>query len=76
LHWAHGLSAAVPEISTALSLAVIGAVLAITTVASLARARAGRLPPHEERDGVGGQPPRSPRNLHDASTLLKVFVAG
>jgi TerC family integral membrane protein len=47
LHWAHGLSAAVPEISTALSLAVIGAVLAVTTVASLARARAG-LPPHEE----------------------------
>ena len=39
LHWAHELSAAVPEISTALSLAVIGAVLAITTAASLVRSR-------------------------------------
>jgi tellurite resistance protein TerC len=41
LHWAHGLSAAVPEISTAVSLAVIAAVLAITTVASLVQARRG-----------------------------------
>ncbi|MGH3282055.1 MAG: TerC family protein [Trebonia sp.] len=39
LHWAHGLSHAVPEISTALSLAVIGGVLAVTTVASLVKAR-------------------------------------
>jgi tellurite resistance protein TerC len=39
LHWAHGLWHAVPEISTALSLAVIGVVLAITTVASLIRSR-------------------------------------
>ena len=39
LHWAHGLSHAVPEISTGLSLAVIGGVLAITTAASLARSR-------------------------------------
>ncbi len=39
LHWAHGLSHGVPEISTALSLAVIGGVLAITTTASLIRSR-------------------------------------
>lgn len=39
LHWAHGLWHTVPEISTALSLAVIGAVLAITTAASLAKSR-------------------------------------
>jgi tellurite resistance protein TerC len=39
LHWAHGLSESVPEISTALSLAVIGAVLVLTTVASLIRSR-------------------------------------
>src|SRR5215469_2439113 len=39
LHWAHGLSHAVPEISTALSLAVIGGVLAITTAASLVKSR-------------------------------------
>jgi tellurite resistance protein TerC len=39
LHWVHGFSAEIPEISTAVSLAVIGAVLAITTVASLAMAR-------------------------------------
>jgi tellurite resistance protein TerC len=34
-HWAHGLLDAVPEIGTALSLAVVGSVLAVTTVASL-----------------------------------------
>jgi tellurite resistance protein TerC len=39
LHWAHGLSHAVPEISTALSLAVIAGVLVITTVASLIKSR-------------------------------------
>jgi tellurite resistance protein TerC len=39
LHWAHGLSHAIPEISTGLSLAVIGGVLAVTTVASLVRSR-------------------------------------
>ena len=44
LHWAHGLSPNVPEVSTSLSLAVIGAVLAITTAASLARSRRDRGP--------------------------------
>jgi tellurite resistance protein TerC len=39
LHWAHGEWAAAPEISTALSLAVIGGVLAVTTVASLVKVR-------------------------------------
>ena len=39
LEWAHGLSDAVPEISTGLSLAVIAGVLAITTVASLVKVR-------------------------------------
>ena len=39
LHWAHGLSHAVPEISTALSLIVIGAVLVVTTVVSLIKSR-------------------------------------
>jgi tellurite resistance protein TerC len=39
LHWAHGLSRAVPEISTVLSLEVIAGVLAVTTVASLVRSR-------------------------------------
>jgi tellurite resistance protein TerC len=39
LHWAHGLSGAIPEISTALSLGVIGGVLAITTAASLIKSR-------------------------------------
>ncbi|GAB3647791.1 TerC family protein [Streptomyces sparsus] len=39
LHWAHGLSSAVPEISTGLSLVVIGGVLAVTTVASLLKSR-------------------------------------
>ena len=42
LHWAHSdLSDSVPEISTALSLAVIVVILAVTTVASLLKARKG-----------------------------------
>jgi len=39
LHWAHGISSAVPEISTAISLIVIGVVLLVTTVASLIKTR-------------------------------------
>jgi tellurite resistance protein TerC len=39
LHWAHGLSDAVPEIPTLVSLAVIGVVLALTTGASLLKSR-------------------------------------
>src|SRR5512146_86587 len=39
LHWAHDLWHATPEISTALSLEVIGGVLAITTAASLLKSR-------------------------------------
>ena len=39
LHWAHGIWHDVPEISTGLSLAVIGAILAVTTVASLLKSR-------------------------------------
>ncbi len=39
LHWGHGVSHQVPEISTPVSLAVIAAVLAVTTVASLIRSR-------------------------------------
>jgi tellurite resistance protein TerC len=35
LHWAHGLASGIPDISTAVSLAVIAAILAVTTVASL-----------------------------------------
>jgi tellurite resistance protein TerC len=39
LHWGHGLDPRVPEISTAVSLMVIGAVLALTTAASLIKSR-------------------------------------
>ncbi|HEU0128770.1 MAG TPA: TerC/Alx family metal homeostasis membrane protein [Pseudonocardiaceae bacterium] len=39
LHWAHGLTPRVPEISTPLSLVVIVIVLTVTTVASLLRVR-------------------------------------
>jgi len=57
LHWGHTLSDAVPEIPTLLSLAIILAVLAITTVASLvkvrrdptARAHAGSVRAHRRR---------------------------
>jgi tellurite resistance protein TerC len=39
LHWGHTVSDAVPEIATPLSLGVIVVILAVTTVASLAKAR-------------------------------------
>jgi tellurite resistance protein TerC len=39
LHWAHGLSDAVPEIQTPVSLAFIVVVLLVTTVASLIKVR-------------------------------------
>jgi tellurite resistance protein TerC len=39
LHWGHGLDRRVPEISTPLSLTVIGVVLTVTTVASLIKSR-------------------------------------
>jgi tellurite resistance protein TerC len=39
LEFAHGQSHAIPEVSTGLSLAVIGAVLAATTIASLIKVR-------------------------------------
>jgi len=58
LHFAHGQRPGIPEISTGLSLAVIAAVLATATVASLAaarrdpglRARAGSLRGHERAE--------------------------
>ncbi|WP_308812185.1 TerC family protein [Streptomyces sp. A244] len=39
LHWGHGIESSIPEISTAVSLVVIGAVLTVTTVASVIRSR-------------------------------------
>ncbi len=39
LHLGHGLDPRVPEISTALSLTVIGVVLVVTTVASVIKSR-------------------------------------
>jgi tellurite resistance protein TerC len=66
LHWAHvAISTAVPEISTPLSLVVIGVVLLVTTMASLyavrrqptLRAHAGSIRGHHDRPtdaGTGG----------------------
>lgn len=39
LHWGHGLDSRVPQISTAISLAIIAVVLTVTTVASLIKSR-------------------------------------
>jgi tellurite resistance protein TerC len=77
LHWGHGLSHRVPEISTPISLAVIAAVLAVTTVASLirsrrdpaARAHAGAVlgtppqgrPAGQDSAGDGHEPEQRPR---------------
>ena len=55
LHYLHDLDGAFPEVSIGLSLAVIGVILAVTTVASLikvrrdpsARAHAGALRDHD-----------------------------
>jgi tellurite resistance protein TerC len=61
LHWGHLQWESVPEISTAVSLAVIAVVLTVTTIASLvksrrdptARAHAGTLREPRHRDGRG-----------------------
>jgi TerC family integral membrane protein len=58
LHWAHGLSHRVPEISTPMSLIVIAVVLAATTVASLIKSR--RDPTARAHAGaVFGSPPQA-----------------
>jgi tellurite resistance protein TerC len=60
LHWGHGLSHQVPEMSAAVSLTVIAAVLTVTTVASLVRSR--RHPAVRAHAGaVIGTPPRTKR---------------
>jgi len=66
LHWWHDLDANVPEISTNVSLVVIGVVLSVTTIASLikvrldptARAHAGSLTAENPPDsgGTSSQP--------------------
>ncbi|WP_067126421.1 TerC/Alx family metal homeostasis membrane protein [Microtetraspora malaysiensis] len=58
LHWAHGLSDSVPQISTMLSLGVIVVVLAVTTVASLLRSR--RDPAARAHAGTLRAPEREP----------------
>lgn len=58
LHWGHGIADGVPEIPTAVSLAVIAVVLTVTTVASLikvrrdpaARAHAGSVSVRRQRE--------------------------
>ena len=60
LHWGHGLDPRVPEITTAVSLAVIAVVLAATTVASLIKSR--RDPAARAHPGavLGTPPPAAP----------------
>jgi TerC family integral membrane protein len=66
LHWGHGLSHRVPEISTPVSLTVIAAVLTITTVASLIRSR--RDPAARAHAGaVLGTPPQTRPGRQNAS---------
>jgi tellurite resistance protein TerC len=65
LHWAHGLWHGTPEISTALSLAVIGGVLVVTTVASLIKVR--RDPSARAHAGavLGSKPPAADHETPD-----------
>jgi tellurite resistance protein TerC len=66
LHWGHGLNPRVPEITTAVSLVVIGVVLAVTTVASLIKSR--RDPTARAHAGaVIGTPSRSAPDQHRPS---------
>ncbi len=66
LHWAHGVNDQIPEISTALSLGVIGVILAVTTVASLAKT--GKDPSAKAHAGaVLGVPPRAEPASDDES---------
>jgi tellurite resistance protein TerC len=77
LHWAHGLDHRVPEISTGVSLAVIAAVLAVTTVASLlksrrdptARAHAGAVIGGSRRDDSGAGPSADGRRRRPRRSL-------
>jgi tellurite resistance protein TerC len=72
LHWGHGLDDRVPEISISVSLAVIVAALALTTIASLIKSR--RDPAARAHAGaVLGSPPTKPGSdapgpPHDAPT--------
>jgi tellurite resistance protein TerC len=66
LHWGHGLDPRVPEITTAVSLAVIAVVLAVTTVASLIKSR--RDPTARAHAGaVIGAPSRAAADKHRPS---------
>ena len=66
LHWGHGLDPRVPEISTAVSLMVIGAALALTTAASLIKSR--RDPAARAHAGaVIGARPRATPDEHRSS---------
>ncbi len=75
LHWAHGLSHQVPEISTSLSLTVIACVLAATTIASLIRSRrdpAARPRAAWSRSGAG----RDAQRQGDGETGALARLAG
>jgi tellurite resistance protein TerC len=66
LHWGHGLDPRVPEITTAVSLAAIGVVLAVTTVASLIKSR--RDPTARAHAGaVIGTPRQAASDVHRPS---------
>jgi len=60
LHWGHGLDPRVPEITTAVSLAVIAAVLTVTTVASLIRSHHDPTAQAHAGAVTGAPPPAAP----------------
>ena len=66
LRWGHSLNDGVPEISTPVSLVVIGVVLAVTTLASIAKIR--RDPTARAHSGaVLGAPPRAHQQRRNRS---------
>ena len=67
LHWGHGLDHRVPEITTPVSLTVIGVVLTVTTVASLIKSR--REPAAQAHAGaVIGAPSQAASGEHRPSS--------
>lgn len=76
LHWGHGLSHQVPEISTPVSLAVIVAVLTVTIVTSLARSR--RDPAARAHAGavIGAPPQAAPPQAAPCTLSGRAAVGG
>jgi tellurite resistance protein TerC len=69
LHFVHTQSDSVPEISTGVSMGVIAAVLAVTTIASLIKAR--RDPTARAHAGALRAPPQAENHTGEAQGAVR-----